>query len=91
MVSRLVPPIVTSAFFGLSMTGPPENLSDFAIPKAGDIESPQNGDVIIVAHTKIKKRKVGPVPMRKANLNTNVKQLITKIQNGKWLSDEQRN
>ena len=71
-----------------TVPGPSDNLSDSPIPKAGDIDSPKNEDITIVAHTKTKKRKAGPVPVRKANLKRNVKQLITKIQNGKWLSDE---
>ena len=68
--------------------GSSENLSDTALAKASNITSPKNEDVTIVAHTKAKKRKAGPMPVQKANLKRNVKQLINKIENGKWLSDE---
>ena len=73
---------------GSQPAGSSEYLSDSALANACNIASPKNEDVTIVAHTKAKKRKAGPMSVQKANLKRNVKQLINKIENGKWLSDE---
>ena len=45
-------------------------------------------DIKIVGYTKARKRKVGPVPVKKANLMKNNTRLLPDIQNGAWLSDE---
>jgi hypothetical protein len=45
-------------------------------------------DIKIVGYTKARKRKVGPVPVKKANLMKNNTRLLPDIQNGEWLSDE---
>lgn len=45
-------------------------------------------DIKIVGHSKARKRKIGPVPVKKANLMKNNTRLLPDIQNGAWLSDE---
>jgi hypothetical protein len=45
-------------------------------------------DIKIVSYTKARKRKVGPVPVKKANLMKNNTRLLPDIQHGEWLSDE---
>ena len=45
-------------------------------------------DVVIVAHTKAKKRRAGTLPVKSAILKKDVALLLPGIWNGEWLSDE---
>ena len=44
--------------------------------------------MVVVGHKPAKKRKAGPVPVKRANLKKNTRYLIPSIRNGEWLSDE---